>query len=109
MKNLLNIKTPAQDQAHALKADYGLSNHGISNLNQSYWNLPTESLYEEVVFRNEGKISRWGPLVVNSGKHTARAAHSQRIGCMYRLPRTSAERQTVLASFSRTGHEPRIG
>ncbi len=77
MNNLLNIKTPAQDQAHALKADYALSNHGIINLRQSYWNLPSEALYEEVVFRGEGKITRQGPLVVKSGKHTARAAQDK--------------------------------
>lgn len=75
--NLLNIKTPAQDQAHALKADYGLSNHGLSNLRQSYWNLPAEALYEEIVFRNEGKITSQGSIVVNSGKHTARAAQDK--------------------------------
>ncbi|MBN1563360.1 MAG: phosphoenolpyruvate carboxykinase (ATP) [Anaerolineae bacterium] len=77
MNNLLNIKTPAQDQAHALKADYSLSNHGIINLRQSYWNLPTEALYEEVVFRGEGKITTQGALVVTSGKHTARAAQDK--------------------------------
>jgi len=75
--NLLNIKTPAQDQAHALKADYSLSNHGLSNLRQSYWNLPAEALYEEIVFRNEGKITSQGSIVVNSGKHTARAAQDK--------------------------------
>jgi len=75
--NLLNIKTPAQDQAHALKADYGLSNHGLGNLRQSYWNLPSEALYEEIVFRGEGRISTRGALVVNSGKHNARAAQDK--------------------------------
>jgi phosphoenolpyruvate carboxykinase (ATP) len=77
MNNLLNIKTPAQDQAHALKADYDLGNHGITNLRQSYWNLPSEALYEEVVFRGEGRISRQGPMVVNSGQHTGRAAQDK--------------------------------
>ncbi|RPI95649.1 MAG: phosphoenolpyruvate carboxykinase (ATP), partial [Chloroflexi bacterium] len=77
MNNLLNIKTPAQDQAHALKAEYDLGNHGISNLRQSYWNLPTEALYEEIVFRNEAKITRQGPIVALSGKHTARAAQDK--------------------------------
>lgn len=77
MNNLLQIKTPAQDQAAALKSDYGLSNHGLSNLNCVYWNLPTEALYEEIVFRREGRISRMGPVVVTSGKHTARAAQDK--------------------------------
>lgn len=74
MNNLLNIKTPAQDQAQALKADYGLVNLGLANFRQVYWNLPTEALYEEIVFRGEAKVTTMGPLVVNSGKHTARAA-----------------------------------
>jgi phosphoenolpyruvate carboxykinase (ATP) len=75
--NLLNIKTPAEEQAQALKSDYGLENQGLSNLRKVYWNLPTESLYEEIVFRHEGQISHMGPVVVDSGKHTARAAQDK--------------------------------
>jgi len=37
--NLLNIKTPAQEEADALKCDYGLENHGLTDLNIIYWNL----------------------------------------------------------------------
>lgn len=74
MNNLLNIKTPADAQADARKSDYGLVNHGLTNLNRVYWNLPVEALYEEAIFRNEGKLTLSGPLVVNTGKHTARAA-----------------------------------
>ena len=79
MNNILNIKTPAQIQAKALRADYGLINHGLENLNHVYWNLPPESLYEEIVFRGEGQITRHGPIVVTSGKHTARAANDKYI------------------------------
>jgi phosphoenolpyruvate carboxykinase (ATP) len=77
MNNLLNIKTPAQKEASALKSDYGLANHGLTNLHTVYWNLPTEALYEELVFRQEGKITHLGPVVVDSGKHTARAAQDK--------------------------------
>jgi phosphoenolpyruvate carboxykinase (ATP) len=84
--NLLNIKTPAEDQASSLKSDYGLKNHGLTNLREIYWNLPTESLYEEIVFRREGRITKLGPVVVNSGKHTARAAQDKYI---VREPSTS--------------------
>ncbi len=45
MNNILDIKTPAQSEAAALKSDYGLINHGIENLRMAYWNLPTEALY----------------------------------------------------------------
>ena len=64
MNNLLNISTPAQAQAKALAADFGLENLGFSNLRQVYWNLPSEALYEEIVFRNEGKMVRDGEILV---------------------------------------------
>ncbi|RME27618.1 MAG: phosphoenolpyruvate carboxykinase (ATP) [Candidatus Zixiibacteriota bacterium] len=72
--NLLNIKTPAQKVARERKSDFGLKNHGLRNLNTVYWNLPAPALYEESIFRREGQLSHMGPLVVNTGKHTARAA-----------------------------------
>ena len=75
--NLLNIKTPAEDQALALKSLYDLENQGLSNLRKVYWNLPSESLYEEIVFRREGRISHQGPVIVDSGIHTARAANDK--------------------------------
>lgn len=77
MNNVLDIKSPAQSQAKALKSDYGLENHGLANLHQVYWNLPTEALYEEIVFRNEAKITQLGPVVANTGKHTARSANDK--------------------------------
>ncbi len=77
MNNIVNIKSPAQAQAKDLKSDFGLKNHGLTNLHVVYWNLPTEALYEEAIFRNEGRISRQGPIVVNTGKHTARAANDK--------------------------------
>ncbi len=77
MNNLLDIKTPAQAQAGALRSDYGLANHGLTNLGQVYWNLPTEALYEEVIFRNEARITRQGPLVASTGRHTARSANDK--------------------------------
>lgn len=77
--NLLNIKTPAESQADSLSSDFDLKNHGLVNLSKVYWNLPTESLYEEITFRNEGRITKMGALAVNSGKHTARAAQDKYI------------------------------
>ncbi len=74
MNNILDIKTPAEGQAQAVKADYGLAYLGLSNLRKVYWNLPTEALYEEIVFRGEARIAHQGPVVVDTGKHTARAA-----------------------------------
>ncbi len=73
----LKFKTPAQDTAADLKSDYGLSNHGLVHLERVYWNLPTAALYEEAVFRNEGKIVNGGALQVYTGKWTARAANDK--------------------------------
>jgi phosphoenolpyruvate carboxykinase (ATP) len=77
MINLLDIRTPAQPQAAALKSDYGLDNHGLFNVGGVYWNLPAEALYEEIVFRREGTITRDGAVVMNTGKHTARSANDK--------------------------------
>ncbi|RMF45081.1 MAG: phosphoenolpyruvate carboxykinase (ATP) [Anaerolineae bacterium] len=79
MNNILNIKTPAEDVAEALKSEYGLENHGLSNLRKVYWNLSPEALYEEIVFRGEGRIVNSGAMRVTSGKHTARAAQDKYI------------------------------
>ncbi len=72
--DILNVKTPALDHASALKSEYGLDNIGLKNLNRVYWNLTPEALYEEAIFRSEGKISHKGAFIVNTGAHTARSA-----------------------------------
>jgi phosphoenolpyruvate carboxykinase (ATP) len=77
MNNLLDIKTPAQGEASAVRSDFGLDNLGLSNLRMAYWNLPTEALYEEITFRREARIAHNGPIIVNTGKHTARSANDK--------------------------------
>ncbi len=77
MNNLLDIKTPAEGQAATLKSDYGLDLQCLTNLRKVYWNLSAEALYEEIVFRREGLVAHMGPMVVLSGKHTARAAQDK--------------------------------
>jgi phosphoenolpyruvate carboxykinase (ATP) len=77
MNNILNIKTPAENQAGSVQSDYGLDNIGLVNLRKIYWNLSTEALYEEIIFRGEAQISQLGPIIVNTGKHTARAANDK--------------------------------
>jgi phosphoenolpyruvate carboxykinase (ATP) len=74
MNNILDIRTPAQAEAASRRADYGLDTLGLTNTGQIYWNLPAEALYEEAVFRREGRVTRGGPLVVHTGLHTARSA-----------------------------------
>lgn len=77
MNNILDIRTPAEPQADSIRSDYGLENLGLNNLRKVYWNLPVEALYEEAIFRGEARISHDGPLIVNTGKHTARAANDK--------------------------------
>lgn len=77
MSKYLKFETPAQKQAADLKSAYGLQNHGLVHLDRVYWNLPESALYEEAIFRNEGKVVYGGPLLVNTGKWTARAANDK--------------------------------
>jgi len=74
MNLYLDIPSPAAKQATETASVYGLQNHGFTNLHKVYWNLPTPALFEEAVFRGEGQICHRGPFLVNTGKHTARAA-----------------------------------
>ena len=77
MNNVLNVKTPAESVAQFREADFNLSNHGFGNLRLAYWNLTTETLYEEAAFRSEGAISTGGPLIAHTGKFTARSANDK--------------------------------
>ncbi|MCP4685996.1 MAG: phosphoenolpyruvate carboxykinase (ATP), partial [bacterium] len=74
---IIKVKTPAQGEAQSVKSEFSLSNYGFRNLHNVYWNLPAESLYEEIVFRSEGSITHQGAVVVETGKHTARAANDK--------------------------------
>jgi len=74
MNIYLDINSPASKEAGALASDYGLQNHGLVNLRRVYWNLSTAALYEEIVFRSEGSLMHLGPVLMSTGKHTARAA-----------------------------------
>lgn len=77
MSKYLEFKTPAQKEATTLASDFRLKNQGLTYLDAVYWNLPDEALYEEIIFRNEGKITKQGPIIVNTGKHSARAANDK--------------------------------
>jgi phosphoenolpyruvate carboxykinase (ATP) len=103
MNNILNIQTPAEGEAGALHSDYGLENHGFVNLRKAYWNLPTEALYEEIAFRREGRISHQGPVVVDSGKHTARAA-----GDKYVVREPSSEEHVWWGEYNRPFSEDKF-
>lgn len=74
MSKYLEFNTPASKEAMELASDFRLKNQGLNYLDRVFWNLSEESLYEEIIFRNEGKITKHGALLVKTGKHTARAA-----------------------------------
>lgn len=74
MTKYLEFDTPAIKQAGDLASDYKVKNHGLIHLDRVFWNLPSAALYEEAIFRGEGHMVHGGPLLVSTGKHTARAA-----------------------------------
>jgi len=88
MTKYFEIDSPARGHARVLAADYGLSNHGLTNLDRVYWNLPTPALVEEAIFRVEGHLAHRGPFVVNTGRHSARAANDK---VVVREPTTTDE------------------
>jgi phosphoenolpyruvate carboxykinase (ATP) len=55
-------------------SNYGLDNHGLTNLGKVHWNHNTPLLYEEIIRNGEGSLSHLGPIVVRTGLHTGRAA-----------------------------------
>jgi phosphoenolpyruvate carboxykinase (ATP) len=56
---------------------FGLDTHGIVNVNNEYWNLPSPAIYEEAIRRREGLMAHLGPLVVRTGHHTGRSAQDK--------------------------------
>ncbi|MDP3684326.1 MAG: phosphoenolpyruvate carboxykinase (ATP), partial [Ignavibacteria bacterium] len=74
MSKYLDFKTPASKEAMELASDFRLKNQGLTYLDKVFWNLPDAALNEEAIFRNEAKYSAHGAMLVNTGKHTARAA-----------------------------------
>lgn len=96
MNNILNVRTPAQSQALALKSDQGIESQGLTNLNQVYWNLPAEALYEEIVFRGEGRIARDGAVVVDTGTETARSPNDK-----YVVRESSSEKNVWWGEYNR--------
>ncbi len=96
MTKYLKFDTPAMKHAGDMASDYGLSNHGLEYLDKVFWNLPSSALYEEAVFRGEGKMVEGGPFLVNTGKWTARAADDK-----YFVREPSTEEQIDWGEYNR--------
>jgi phosphoenolpyruvate carboxykinase (ATP) len=99
----LDVPSPAAAEAGINASAFGLENHGLKNLHKVYWNLTTASLYEEAVFRGEGRVAHLGPLVVNTGKHTARAAADKFIVREY-----ATENRVWWGEYNRPFHSERF-
>ena len=56
---------------------YGLENHGLHNPKAVHWNLTQAALVEHAICKGEGVLTRFGPLVVNTGQHTGRSANDK--------------------------------
>ena len=56
------------------KSSITLADQGITTHATQHWNLGTAPLVEAALRNGEGKLSKDGPLVVKTGKHTGRSA-----------------------------------
>jgi phosphoenolpyruvate carboxykinase (ATP) len=54
-------------------AGFDLGYLGIADSSRVRWNLREPVLYEKILSRGEGELAHMGPVIVNTGKHTARA------------------------------------
>jgi len=58
----------------AVRPAHDLDAQGFATAAELHWNLGTAPLVEEAVRRGEGILSKDGPLVVKTGRHTGRSA-----------------------------------
>jgi phosphoenolpyruvate carboxykinase (ATP) len=56
---------------------YSLDQQGLGGVKACYWNLARAALYEEAIRRREGQLSKFGALVVETGRHTGRSANDK--------------------------------
>ena len=61
----------------AFVSQFGVENHGINNAETVNTHLTTSMLYEQAIRRHEGAIAHPGPLVVQTGSHTARSPNDK--------------------------------
>src|SRR5215216_1508082 len=78
---MASIRTASISTEHLGRKNtsYELVNYGIKEASRVYWNLNTPELYEEIARRNEGVLSNYGAMLVDTGEHTGRAAKDKAI------------------------------
>ena len=63
--------------ATTLRGRVGLEEHGIHAAHRVHWSPTTSLLYMHALARRDGRLAEGGPLVVDTGVHTGRAAQGQ--------------------------------
>lgn len=58
---------------------YGLEHHNLTNSRTVYWGLRAPALIELISQREEGQLSEFGAVVVETGAHTGRAPNDKYI------------------------------
>lgn len=58
-------------------SNYGLEHHGLSHVNDVYWNLQISALMEKAIQREEGILAEPGTLVVRTAPHTGRSPNDK--------------------------------
>ena len=56
---------------------FGLENHGLASVGNTFWNLSASSLIEEAICRDEGILSASGALLTLTGQHTGRSPNDR--------------------------------
>ena len=54
-----------------------LSEIGVKNINNIFYNLSTPALYEQAIRRREAMISHLGPIITRTGQHTGRSPNDK--------------------------------
>src|SRR4026208_2003938 len=78
---MASIRTAGTNTEHVGRKNtsHELDSYGIKQPARVYWNLNTPELYEEIARRNEGVLSNYGNMIVDTGEHTGRAAKDKAI------------------------------
>ena len=81
MNNILNIQDSRPKGSHCdFKSDHGLESHGLNKPSSSLLELAKRSRsIEEIVFRGERMITKFGAIAVNTGNQTARSPNDKYI------------------------------
>ena len=77
----IKIKTPDMNEFGIKAKDASISDLGIRNVADEYWNLTPAELIEETIIRGEGMLTDTGALAVDTGKFTGRSPKDKFIVC----------------------------